>query len=117
MTMAPHYFTAIGTDHAPQDATDPSYEYAGLLAAAVAATSNDVETMKATIWASTVTLAATGVDPEHIIGTLAAALAIFAVEIFNPAVDIVEELSPGLDYREAIGRASGPETANTPKED
>jgi hypothetical protein len=108
----PNYFTVIGTDDAPDTAIDPTYEFAGHLAGAVAATSKDVETMKAAIWVSVVGLAATGVDQKHIIGALSAALAIFAVEIFNPAVDLMEELNPGFDYREAIGRASGP----TPKE-
>lgn len=113
---APAYFTVVGTDKAPEGATDPSYEFAGHLAGAVAATSNDVETMKTAIWGSVVTLAATGVDPEHIIGALSAALAIFAVEIFNPAIDILEELAPGCDYRDMIGRASGPESTNTRQE-
>ncbi|QHK19386.1 hypothetical protein GU243_06110 [Pseudarthrobacter psychrotolerans] len=115
--IAPTYFSVIGTDHAPEIATDPTYEFAGHLAAAVAATSKDVETMKAAIWESVVTLAATGVDQKHIIGALSSTLAIFAVEIFNPAVDIMEELTPGLDYRDMIGRATGPEPTNTHRGD
>ncbi|MDI3211698.1 hypothetical protein [Arthrobacter sp. AL12] len=109
----PHYFAVVGTDQAPTELTDigdPFYEFGGHLAGAVAATSNDVETMKSAIWGSVVTLAATGVDQKHIIGALSTALAIFAVEIFNPAVDTMEGLNPGFNYREAIGRASGPTT-------
>lgn len=115
-TTAPNYFTVIGTENAPATATDPSYEFAGHLAGVVAATSNDVETMKDAIWSSVVSLAASGVDQKHIIGTLSAALAIFAVEIFNPAVDLMEDLTPGFNYREAVGRASGPTTETTTKE-
>lgn len=106
---APNYFTVIGTDRAPQLATDAHYEYAGHLAAATAATSNDVEATKATIWAGVEALAERGVGERDIIGVLAAALAIFTIEAFNPAVDTMEELTPGFNYREAIGRATAPD--------
>ncbi|WP_284752628.1 hypothetical protein [Arthrobacter sp. efr-133-R2A-120] len=105
----PTYFTVIGTDNAPAQATDPHYEYAGHLAADITAASKDVEQTKAIIWNRVKAMADHGIDAPNIIGTLSAALAIFAIEIFNPAVDILEELNPRFDYRKAVSRATTPD--------
>jgi hypothetical protein len=115
-TTAPAYFTAISTPDAPQDATDVHYEYAGTLAAGIAATSQHPEITKALIWASVTDMADQGIDSENIIGTLATTLALYAIEIFNPAVDLLEELHPGFDYRAAVGRTFTTQTETKDQE-
>ncbi|SKB86191.1 hypothetical protein SAMN05660916_03019 [Arthrobacter sp. 31Cvi3.1E] len=102
---APRYFRIVGTEEAPELATDAFYEYAGTLAATLAAASADVETTKAIIWNGIEEQLSRTHDEATIIGTLATTLAIFTVELFNPAVDLIEEAHPGFDYRAAISRA------------
>jgi hypothetical protein len=112
-TPAPAYFNAISTPEALKRATDSHYEYAGTLAAAITAVSKDPETTKTVIWKSVNEMASHGVTAEDIIGTLATTLALFTIEILNPAVDLLEEMHPGLDYRAAVGRAITPDTNST----
>lgn len=102
---APTYFLIVGTPQAPELATDTFYEYAGTLAATLAATSSDVEATKASIWESIQEQLGQTQNEADVIGILATALAIFTIEVFNPAVDLIEETHPGFDYRAAVGRA------------
>lgn len=113
---APAYFNAISTPEALKRATDAHYEYAGTLAAVITATSKDPEATKTVIWKSVKDMADRGIDAENIIGTLATTLALFAIEILNPAVDILEEMHPGFDYRAAVGKAIAPDDATTEPE-
>lgn len=103
---APAYFNAISTPEALKQATDSHYEYAGTLAAAITAASNNPEATKTVIWKSIKDMADDRIDADNIIGTLATTLALFAIEILTPAVDLLEEFHPELNYRAAVGRAT-----------